>query len=142
MHTRRSNLLNLAALLAVATVPASSLFAQAKTPSIDGFDPVAYFTEKRPVQGLSTISYDWDDKRYQFANTKHRDLFAANPDRYEPQFNGLCAGTVAQGKKMKSDPTIWRIVDGKLYLFAGQQTTDEAVARKVVLAQSKWKDLK
>ena len=142
MTTRRSSLVSLGLMLALAAVPGSTAFAQAKTPTIDGYDPVAYFTEKRPVQGQPTISYDWDDKRYLFANTKNRDLFTANPDRYEPQFSGLCAGNVSVGKKVKADPTIWRVVDGKLYLFGGQQTTDEAVARKVVLAQSKWKDLK
>ena len=142
MPTRRSNLLTLGTVLALATVPATRLFAQAKTPTIDGFDPVAYFTEKRPVQGQSSISYDWDDKRYLFANTRNRDLFTANPDRYEPQFNGLCAGNVSKGNKVKADPTIWRVVDGKLYLFAKQQTTDEAVAKTVVLAQAKWKDIK
>lgn len=54
----------------------------------------------------------------------------------------MCAGNVSKGNKVKADPTIWRVVDGKLYLFAKQQTTDEAVAKTVVLAQAKWKDLK
>ncbi len=142
MSTRRSSLLGLGFMLALVGVPASTLFAQAKTPAIDGYDPVAYFIDKRPIQGQSTISYDWDDKRYLFASTKHRDLFAGDPDRYEPQFNGMCAGNVSRGNKVKADPTVWRVVDGKLYLFAKQPSNDEAVARAVVVAQAKWKDLK
>lgn len=142
MTTRRSSLLCLGLMLAMAAVPGSALLAQAKTPTIDGYDPVAYFTEKQPMQGKPAISFDWDDKRYLFANARHRDLFAANPDRYEPQFNGLCAGNVSKSNKVKADPTIWRVVEGKLYLFAKQQSSDEAVARTAVLAQSKWKDLK
>ena len=142
MSTRRSSLLRLGSMLALAGVPASTLFAQSKTPAIDGYDPVAYFIDKRPIQGQSTINYDWDDKRYLFASAKHRDLFAGAPDRYEPQFNGLCTGNVAKGKKLRADPTIWRVVDGKLYLFAGQPSSDEAVARTVFVAQAKWKDLK
>ena len=142
MLTRRSSLLSLGFMLALAGVPGSPLFAQAKAPAINGYDPVAYFIDKRPVQGQPNISYDWDDKRYLFANSKNRGLFAGDPDRYEPQFNGLCAGNVARGKKLRADPTIWRVVDGKLYLFAGQPSSDEAVARAVVVAQAKWKDLK
>lgn len=142
MLTRRSSLLSLGFMLALAGVPGSPLFAQAKAPAINGYDPVAYFIDKRPVQGQPNISYDWDDKRYLFANSKNRGLFAGDPDRYEPQFNGLCAGNVAKGNKVRADPTIWRVVDGKLYLFAGQPSSDEAVARAVVVAQAKWKDLK
>lgn len=142
MTTRRSSLLSLGCMFALAGVPAAKAFAQAKAPSIDGYDPVAYFTEKRPVLGQSTISYDWDDKRYLFANSKNRQLFAANPDRYEPQFNGMCAGNVARGRKVKADPTIWRVVDGKLYLFAGQPSSDQAVATQVALGQAKWKVIK
>ena len=145
MSNRRETLTRMSALLACA-LPLGAALAQSKpadkAPAIDGYDPVAYFTEKQPAQGKPNISYDWDDKRYLFANAKHRDLFAANPDKYEPQFNGLCSGNVSVGKKVKADPTIWRVVDGKLYLFAGQQHNEEAVAKKVVLAQSKWKDLK
>ncbi len=46
------------------------------------------------------------------------------------------------GKKVKADPTIWRVVHGRLYVFAQQRGNDYAVARKVALAQSKWKEIK
>ena len=142
MTTRRSTLLKLCAALAIAAMPLGFALAQDKPPAIDGYDPVAYFTEKKPVQGKAEFSQVFDDKRYLFASAKHRDLFAANPERYEPQFNGLCAGNVAGGKKVKAIPTIWRVVEGKLYLFAGPQQDDEAVAKKVALAQSKWNVIK
>ena len=142
MTTRRSTLFTIISLGALAGFPFTAALAQDKPPAIDGYDPVAYFTEKKPVQGKAEFSQVFDEKRYLFASAKHRDLFAANPERYEPQFNGLCAGNVAGGKKVKAIPTIWRVVDGKLYLFAGQQQDDEAVAKKVVLAQAKWKDIK
>ncbi len=109
---------------------------------LDGYDPVAYFTEKRPVEGKSAINYDWDDGRYLFASAKHRELFVANPDRYAPQFNGLCTGGVAAGMKVKANPTIWRIVDGKLYVFSKDRGTEEAFAKAVAVANTKWKDLK
>ena len=142
MISRRFSLQRLGCLLTMAGVPAINAFAQAKTPAIDGYDPVAYFTDKQATPGKPAISFDWDDKRYLFASSKNRDLFAANPDRYEPQFSGMCAGNVAKGNKVKANPTMWRVVEGKLYLFAGQPSSDEAVAKTVVLAQAKWKETK
>lgn len=142
MSTRRLALQQLALALALACLPGAGSIAQDKKPAIDGYDPVAYFTEKRPVQGMSTISHDWDEKRYLFASAKHRDLFAANPDRYEPQFGGLCAAAVSKGMKNKADPTIWRIVDGKLYVFSKEQPSEEAYAKAAAAAATKWKDIK
>ena len=142
MTSRRSTLFRMISLCSIAGIPFAAALAQDKAPAIDGYDPVAYFTEQKPVQGKADISHVFDEKRYLFSSAKHRDLFAANPERYEPQFNGLCAGNVSAGKKVKAIPTIWRVVDGKLYLFAGPQQDDEAVAKKVVLAQAKWKEIK
>lgn len=142
MNTHRSALQHFALALALASPPGAASLAQDKTPVIDGYDPVAYFTEKRPIQGKSTISYDWDDRRFRFASAKHRELFVASPDRYEPQFDGLCAAGVAAGKKVKADPTIWRIVDGKLYVFSAQMPNEETFANKVAVAKTKWKDVK
>ena len=121
MNACRSIFQRLAVVLVLAWLPISSGLAQDKAAAIDGYDPVAYFTEKRPVQGVPEIRYDWDDRRYLFSNTRHRDLFAANPARYEPQFGGLCAVGIAHGKKLKADPQIWRIVGGKLYIFSKVQ---------------------
>lgn len=142
MTTRRFTLSMIVSLCAMASLPFAVALAQDKPPAIDGYDPVAYFTEKKPVQGKAEFSQMFDEKRYLFSSAKHRDLFAANPERYEPQFNGLCAGNVAKGNKVKAIPTIWRVVDGKLFLFAGAQTDDEEVAKKVALAQAKWKEIK
>lgn len=142
MNTRRSTLQHFALALALAWLPGAASLAQDKTPAIDGYDPVAYFTEKRPVQGKPTISHDWDERRYLFSSAKHRELFAANPDRYEPQFGGLCAAGVSAGKKNKADPTVWRIIDGKLYVFSKDQGTEEAFGNKVAVAKTKWKDVK
>lgn len=142
MTMRRSNFLRMALILAATVISGGLALAQGKAPTIDGYDPVAYFTEKKPVQGKTAFSFDFDGKLYLFSSNKNRDMFAANPDRYEPQFNGLCSGNVAKGHKVKSDPKVWRIVDGKLYLFAGPQNDEAAVTTKVQLAQSKWKEIK
>ena len=85
--------------------------------AIKGYDPVAYFVAGRPVKGLASIAYDFDDSRYFFSSAKNRDLFAASPDRYAPQFAALCAAGLADGRVIESDPTAFIVRDGKLYLF-------------------------
>src|SRR5690242_15958627 len=56
--------------------------------SISGYDPVAYFTEGRPVQGKAEFEYLWHKLRWRFANADHRDLFVKDPNRYAPQYDG------------------------------------------------------
>lgn len=84
--------------------------------AVSGYDPVAYFTENRAVEGKSEITYDWNGSTYRFSNQANRDLFAKNPKKYAPQYGGFCAFAVAQGSTAPTDPTAWSIVDGKLYL--------------------------
>ena len=84
---------------------------------LKGHDPVAYFTEGKPVKGDAKYSYDWDDERYYFASAKHRALFVAEPEKYAPQFGGYCTGSMARGVRNEGDPEAWVIRDGRLYIF-------------------------
>lgn len=57
--------------------------------AIEGYDPVAYFTENRAVKGTSEFAYDWNEARWYFSRAENRDLFAANPQKYAPQHGGF-----------------------------------------------------
>jgi enamine deaminase RidA (YjgF/YER057c/UK114 family) len=95
--------------------------------SISGYDPVAYFTDGKPVQGKSEIEYLWHKLRWRFASPAHRDLFAKEPDHYTPQYDGYCALGVSAGEEGHKDtvnPEAWAIVDGKLYLTHMSQGMD------------------
>jgi enamine deaminase RidA (YjgF/YER057c/UK114 family)/YHS domain-containing protein len=88
--------------------------------SIGGYDPVAYFTDAKPVQGKPEFEYVWHRLRWHFASSEHRELFTRNPKQYAPQYDGYCAmGTSADAEAHKDsvDPEAWAIVDGKLYLM-------------------------
>ena len=85
-------------------------------PAIDGTDPVAYFTEGRPVEGSSDFTHEWNGATWRFSSAENRDKFAAEPERYAPQYGGYCAWAVAQGYTASTDPEAWKIVDSKLYL--------------------------
>ncbi len=93
--------------------------------AIDGYDTVAYFTEDRAVKGDQAYAFEWHGARWHFSNIKHRELFAADPERYLPQFGGLCAGAVRRGVVVKADPEAWTIVDGKLYMKVNKTARDE-----------------
>ena len=86
--------------------------------ALKGYDPVAYFTEGKPVQGSAAHSVVWDEARWHFASAKNLELFRVAPDRYTPQFGGSCAMRMSGGEKVEADPKNWLIQDGKLFVFA------------------------
>jgi YHS domain-containing protein len=82
-----------------------------------GYDPVSYFTAGHPEAGSDEFTFGFDDATYWFASEEHRKMFAADPERYAPQFKGYCALSVAKGLKVEVDPEAWAIWNGKLYVF-------------------------
>jgi hypothetical protein len=92
--------------------------------AIHGYDTVAYFTEGKAVKGTGEFEHVWEDARWHFANAPNRDLFAANPDRYAPQYGGYCALGIAAGEFAHVDPEAWTMVDGKLYLNKSKKHMD------------------
>lgn len=110
-----------ATFLALVFVALSGSVAAADEPrlSIDGYDPVSYFMDGRPVRGKAEFEYVWRKLRWRFASAEHRDLFTKDPQRYAPQYDGYCAmGAAIESDAHKDtvDPEAWAIVDGKLYL--------------------------
>jgi hypothetical protein len=85
--------------------------------AIQGYDPVAYFTDGKPTRGTRDFEVQWDEHVYRFASAQHRDLFKADPVRYAPQFGNYCAMALALGNIVKADPENWLISDNKLYVF-------------------------
>ncbi|WP_316771370.1 YHS domain-containing (seleno)protein [Pedobacter frigiditerrae] len=86
--------------------------------AIEGYDPVAYFSSKKAIEGKKEISLTNEGITYHFATTQNRELFKANPLKYEPQFGGWCAYAMGKtGEKVTVDPETFKVLDGKLYLF-------------------------
>jgi hypothetical protein len=84
--------------------------------AIKGYDTVAYFTAGTAVKGIESFTFPWHDMTWLFSTKENRDLFAANPGKYAPQYDGYCAWALTESRKAKTDPEVWKIVDGKLYL--------------------------
>lgn len=84
--------------------------------AIDGYDPIAYFMERKPVKGLPEFRAEFQGATFQFASANHRDRFAADPEKFAPQYGGYCAYGTAKGYKAKIAPEAFTVVQGKLYL--------------------------
>ncbi len=84
--------------------------------AIRGYDPVAYFTQSKPVKGDSDFTYRWNDAKWYFSSAENRDAFVKKPEKFAPQYGGYCAWAVSKGYTAKIDPNAWNIHDGKLYL--------------------------
>ena len=89
--------------------------------AMDGYDPVAYFSEGRAIKGRNIFSYVHKGVLYYFASAPRRDQFASNPYRYEPEYGGWCAYQMGRnGEKVSINPKTFEIRDGRLYLFYNQ----------------------
>ena len=84
--------------------------------ALQGYDPVAYFEEGKPVKGKAEYTVAWMEATWRFASAKNKEAFQADPARYAPQYGGYCAWAVSQGYTADIDPSAWKIVNGKLYL--------------------------
>jgi len=84
--------------------------------AIRGYDPVAYWTESKPVEGSEQFETEWQGANWRFSSQENLDLFLGDPERYAPQYGGYCAYGVAKDALVKIEPENWSIVDNKLYL--------------------------
>jgi YHS domain-containing protein len=82
-----------------------------------GHDPVMYFSAGKSMRGNPAIQSTLPGRTYYFSSAANKASFDAAPDKFEPQYGGFCSSGAAYGIKLGSDPTEWRIVNGKLYMF-------------------------
>jgi YHS domain-containing protein len=89
-----------------------------KTLAIEGYDPVAYITEKKAIEGKSALSYNHQGVVYHFSSQKNLETFKLTPEKFEPMYGGWCAYAMgSSGEKVEVDPETFKVVNGKLYLF-------------------------
>ena len=84
--------------------------------ALQGYDPVAYFKDGKPVEGAASNSATWHGATYHFTSNENREAFVADPERYAPQFGGYCAFAVSRGTTANGDPHQWAIVNDRLFL--------------------------
>lgn len=99
----------------------NTLFAQGEVfikpdGAIQGYDPVAYFKESKPVKGKKEFQHEWKGATWYFSSAQNLKDFKAAPEKYAPQYGGYCAWGMSRGYKAPTSADAWTIVDGKLYL--------------------------
>ncbi len=116
--------------------------------AIQGYDPVAYFPEggSKPQRGLDNLTLEFKGALYRFASEANRELFKADPARYEPSYGGWCAWAMLDGEKVEVDPKSFIVEDGRLYLFYNgilantrSKWRKKDHASQVAIADAKWK---
>jgi hypothetical protein len=112
--------------------------------AIKGYDPVAYFIEGHPLMGSESFEYQWKGAKWRFLDAGNRDQFAAHPERYAPQYGGYSAYAVSSGELAAADPTVFSIVDEKLYLNGSRETRElwlRAMPSYISSANRHWPEL-
>ena len=133
-----------ACLLALASTLTHAQAIDAPRLALKGYDVVAYFTGSKAQPGTANFRTDFDGMRYQFSSAQNRAAFSADPDRYLPQFGGYCAMGISKGKRFESDPTLWKIIDGKLYVFSSPNASEAAGKDPEILTRARlqWEAMK
>ena len=131
--------------LAAAILASGAVFAgeinEVNGVAIKGYDPVAYFTDGKPVQGKAEYNSHYKDGTFRFASAEHKKLFDSNPDKYAPQYGGFCAYGTATGHKADVDPAAFSVVDDKLYLNYNKSVQGkwkQDVPGYIVQANQQW----
>lgn len=93
--------------------------------AIRGYDPVAYFTENKPVKGSKEFLFEHNGAKWLFSSQEHLDAFKANPEKYAPQYGGYCAYAVSNGSTASIKPEFFTIHNDKLYLNYSKSVNDK-----------------
>lgn len=121
--------------------------------AVSGFDVVSYWSLKQnavgkdqpsPLPGKASITAEYNGAKWAFASEENKQTFLKDPAKYVPAYDGHCAYGVAQGAKVQSNPHLWRIVDGKLYLNFTKAVVgywEQDISGNISKSEKKWNGL-
>ncbi len=150
----KSKILMAAAALAIITPLPATAYDPASTAAVNvdkagvglrGYDPVAYFKIGAPQRGNASFSASHNGVTYHFADAANRDLFKSRPEAFAPQFGGFCETGVSLKKKLDGDPDVWRVADGKLYVYINRGAMNKLLEDPVAgsrTAVANWPQIK
>jgi YHS domain-containing protein len=108
---------------------------------LDGYDPVAFFTDNKPVKGDPGFQFSYENATYYFASQQHLDAFKTDPEKYKPQFGAWCAYAVSLGRVAPIDVNTFSIVNGRLVIQHNQRAVNgwnKDVQGNLALADKYW----
>lgn len=121
----------------------TALTAETNTVALSGYDAVSYHIGE-PQRGSGNHVATFEGATYIFANAENLETFKKDPAKYAPAYGGYCAYGAALGKKFVSDPLVYKVVDGRLYLNLNEQVAkrwNEDVPGYIVKADEQWKTI-
>ena len=113
--------------------------------AIGGYDPVAFFTESKPVKGSAAYQLKWKDADWQFASQQNLDSFKVAPEKYAPQYGGYCAFGASRGYKAPTEADTWTVHNGKMYFNYNQEvknTWDKDRPTYIAKADGHWEKIR
>lgn len=113
--------------------------------AIKGYDPVAFFTDAKPMMGKDSLAFMWNGANWFFSDRAHLESFRATPEKYAPQYGGYCAYGTSQGHKAPTEVDTWTVVDGKLYFNYNKKVKELWVKDQTALitkADANWPMIK
>ena len=112
--------------------------------AIFGYDPVAYFTEAKPVAGKPDYELRSGDVVWRFRSDGNRAAFSENPDVYQPRYGGYDPIAVSRGVAVPGNPMLWMVVEDRLYLFYNEAARTEFAASPdsaILAADGRWQEV-
>jgi hypothetical protein len=92
--------------------------------AINGYDPVAYFTEAMPRVGRPEFEFRFAGVVWRFRNEGNRAAFKADPEVYMPRFGGYDPVALVRDANAPGHPELWIIAENRLYLFYSAEARD------------------
>ena len=99
------------------TAPVQAMAGDDGPIALGGLDPMAYFLNHKPLKGSPFFSLRYKGQVWNFSSVLYRATFLVDPEKFAPQHDGLCTEAADRGESRRADPNVWKIRDGKLYLF-------------------------
>jgi YHS domain-containing protein len=112
--------------------------------ALQGYDPVAYFTDGKPVKGSPEFTATYKGAMYHFASAEHKQLFEKSPSKYEPQFGGFCGYAASINKLAPIQVEYFQVLHDRLILQNNKKAWDlwhKDVEGNLKKADSNWPSL-
>ena len=122
----------------------SRIAVDAQGVAIQGYDPVAYFKQNKPVKGSPKNQSVYQGAKFYFASGADKKEFDKSPTKYAPTYGGYCANSLRKGKLVNGDPNVFYIYKGKLYFCstkAGAEEFKKDIDKNLIETDDNWRQL-
>jgi hypothetical protein len=110
--------------------------------AIFGYDPVGYYLYGKPTSGKSEHEWRWSGVVWRFESAANLDAFRRSPEVFAPAYGGYDAEGVLRRTPTMPDPTVFRIIDDRLFLFRSPEALERFVEENAIaFADRAWSEM-